>query len=73
MNESRLTKKGRTTVPAKVRKRLGIKSGTRLAWHVLPTGAILVRAKTGSLLELAGMPKPSKGRHVAVEKTNAWR
>lgn len=54
MAESRLTTRGRTTVPAEVRKALGAKPGTRLAWHVMPDGKVLVRAKSKSLLELAG-------------------
>ena len=73
MNESTITEKGQTTVPAEVRKLMGAKAGTRLVWHVLPNGAVLVRAKTKSILELAGMLKPPKGKHVAIEDMNAWR
>ncbi|MFL9905672.1 AbrB/MazE/SpoVT family DNA-binding domain-containing protein [Paraburkholderia sp. RL17-337-BIB-A] len=62
MAESRLTTKGRTTVPAEVRKALGVKPGTRLVWHVMPDGKVLVRAKSSLLLELAGtVESPVKG------------
>lgn len=72
MNESTITEKGQTTVPAEVRKLMGATAGTRLVWHVLPNGAVLVRAKTRSILDLAGMLKPPKGKHVAIEDMNAW-
>ncbi|WP_236001876.1 AbrB/MazE/SpoVT family DNA-binding domain-containing protein [Paraburkholderia elongata] len=41
MAESRLATRGRTTVPAQVRKALGAKPGTRLVWHVMPDGKVL--------------------------------
>lgn len=73
MAESTLTAKGQTTVPAQVREALGCQPGTRLVWHVAPDGSILVRAKTKSLLSLAGSLTAPMGRHVAVEDMNAWR
>ncbi|MBJ9658615.1 type II toxin-antitoxin system PrlF family antitoxin [Burkholderia multivorans] len=72
MAESRLTTRGRTTVPAEVRKALGAKPGTRLVWHVMPEGEVLIRAKSKSLLELAGTAEsPVKG--VTIEDMKAWR
>ncbi|MFM0169143.1 type II toxin-antitoxin system PrlF family antitoxin [Paraburkholderia sediminicola] len=72
MAESRLTTRGRTTVPAVVRKALGMKPGTRLVWHVMPDGEVLVRAKSNSLLELAGtVESPVKG--VTIQDMKAWR
>jgi antitoxin PrlF len=73
MSESTITAKGQTTVPLQVRKRIGATPGTRLVWHVMPDGSLIVRAKTRSVLELAGMLKSPKGRRVAVEDMNAWR
>jgi antitoxin PrlF len=73
MSESTITAKGQTTVPAQVREQLGAGPGTRLVWHVMPDGAVVVRAKTKSILDLAGMLKAPKGKHVAVEDMNAWR
>jgi antitoxin PrlF len=72
MAESRLTTRGRTTVPARVRKALGLTPGTRLVWHVMPEGEVLIRAKSKSLLELAGTAEsPVKG--VTIEDMKAWR
>jgi antitoxin PrlF len=60
-------------VPLQVRNRIGATPGTRLVWHVMPDGSLIVRAKTRSVLELAGTLKAPKGRRVAVEDMNAWR
>lgn len=73
MAESTLTAKGQTTVPLQVRKHIGAAPGTRLVWHVLPGGGLIVRAKTKSILNLAGKLKAPKGGQVAVEDMNAWR
>ena len=71
MIESRIDARGRTTVPAEVRKALDAKPGTQLVWHVMPDGSVLVRAKSTSLLELAGFPKSSGS--VDIEDMNPWR
>ena len=71
--ESTITVKGQTTVPAQVREKLGAAAGTRLVWHVMPDGTVLVRAKTKSILDMAGSVKPAKGKRVPVDAMNAWR
>lgn len=73
MSESTITSKGQTTVPVEIRERVGVRPGSRLVWHVLPNGAVLVRAKTGSVLDLAGSVKAPKGTKVSVADMNAWR
>ena len=73
MTESTITAKGQTTVPLQVRNRIGAAPGTRLVWHVLPDGGLIVRAKTKSILNLAGKLKAPKGSQIAVEDMNAWR
>ena len=73
MPDSTITAKGQTTVPLEIRQRLGAPAGTRLAWHVLPDGGVLVRAKTRSILDLAGSLEAPAGKHVGVEEMNAWR
>ncbi|HWI10114.1 MAG TPA: AbrB/MazE/SpoVT family DNA-binding domain-containing protein [Burkholderiaceae bacterium] len=73
MSESTVTAKGQTTVPAQVRERVGATPGTRLVWHVMPDGSIIVRAKTKSILDLAGSLRAPKGKRVAIEDMNAWR
>jgi hypothetical protein len=44
-----------------------------LVWSVTPDGTIIVRAKTKSILDMAGMLKAPKGKRVAVEEMNPWR
>jgi len=73
MSESTITAKGQTTVPQQVRERIGAGPGTRLVWHVMPDGGVIVRAKTRSVLDLAASLKAPKGKRVAVEAMNAWR
>mgnify|MGYP001009068614 CR=1 FL=1 len=73
MSESTITTKGQTTVPADVRALVDAKPGTKLIWSVTPDGTIIVRPKTKSILDMAGMLKAPKGRRVAVENVNAWR
>ena len=45
-NESTISVKGQTTVPAGIRKRFGCPPGTRLDWHVLDDGRLMVRVMT---------------------------
>ena len=73
MSESTITAKGQTTVPRQVRERLGAGPGTRLVWHVLPDGRLIVRAKTHSLIGLAGSLKSDKRKPVPIEDMNPWR
>jgi antitoxin PrlF len=39
----------------------------------MPDGGLIVRAKTRSILELAGSLKSPKRKRIAVEDMNAWR
>lgn len=73
MSESTITAKGQTTVPRQVREQLGAGPGTRLVWHVLPDGRLIVRAKTHSLLDLAGSLKSPHKKPLPIEAMNAWR
>jgi antitoxin PrlF len=73
MSESTVTIKGQTTVPQPIRDALHTEPGTKLQWHLMPDGTIIVRAKTKSILELAGMLKAPKGKKVRIEGMNAWR
>ena len=55
MAESTITSKGQTTVPADIRALVHGKPGTRQVWSVMPDGTIIVRAKTRSILDMAGI------------------
>ena len=73
MTESTITSKGQTTVPADIRALVNAGPGTRLVWSLAPDGTILVRAKTRSILDLAGQIDAPKGRRVSVADMNPWR
>lgn len=73
MTESTITAKGQTTVPADVRALVHAEPGTRLVWSVMPDGTIIVRAKSKSVMDLAGMLKAPKGKRVTIDGMNAWR
>ncbi len=73
MAESTLTAKGQTTVPADIRAKVQARPGTRLVWSVMPDGTIIVRAKTGALLDMAGMLNAPEGRAVSLDEMNPWR
>lgn len=73
MSESTITAKGQTTVPLQVREEVGAVPGTRLVWHVMPDGSVIVRAKTKSVLDMAGKLKAPKGKRVPIADMNPWR
>ena len=71
MTESTITLKGQTTVPADIRAFIDAKPGTRLVWSPMPDGTVIVRAKTKSILEMAGSLKVAK--KVSLADMNPWR
>ena len=73
MAESTITAKGQTTVPADIRAVMHAKPGTRLVWSAMPDGTIIVRAKTQTLRDMAGMLKAPKGKRATIEDMNPWR
>ncbi|MDO5289653.1 MAG: type II toxin-antitoxin system PrlF family antitoxin [Pseudomonadota bacterium] len=72
MQESTLTQKGQTTVPQPVRDALHVQPGARLCWHLMPDGAVIVRAKSRSILDMAGMLRAPAGKKTRVADMNAW-
>ena len=65
-----LTRKGRTTIPKKIRKNLGLKPGAKLHFNLMPDGTIRVRAKADTLKDLAGILQRAGTRTATVEETN---
>ena len=54
MIDATVTSKGQTTIPKEIRDQLGIKAGDRITFTLMPDGTMIVRAKTRSILDLAG-------------------
>jgi antitoxin PrlF len=71
--ESTITAKGQTTVPADIRALMQAQPGTRLVWSAMPDGTVIVRAKTKSILDMAGMLEAPKGKRVRIDAMNPWR
>ncbi|XOV83674.1 MAG: AbrB/MazE/SpoVT family DNA-binding domain-containing protein [bacterium] len=65
MAEAAVTSKGQITIPADVRKAMGLKNKDRVVFTVLPDGTTIMRAKTKSITELEGILK-NPGRKVTV-------
>jgi AbrB family looped-hinge helix DNA binding protein len=73
MIQSTVTAKGQTTVPAEIRALVDAKPGTRLVWSAMPDGTLIVRVKSKSILDMAGMLKAPKGKRVGIDEMNPWR
>jgi antitoxin PrlF len=62
MSEAAMTSKGQITIPADIRKALGLVAGERVVFTRLEDGSTVIRPKTRSLGEVKGLLKTSKGR-----------
>ena len=56
-----LTSKGQTTIPKEIRDSLGMKPGDRMTFTLMPDGTVVMRVKTKSLIDRAGVLQ-KKGR-----------
>jgi antitoxin PrlF len=57
MSEATMTSKGQITIPADIRKALGLQAGERVVFTRLIDGTTVLRAKTRSIMDLQGMLK----------------
>jgi AbrB family looped-hinge helix DNA binding protein len=73
MADSTLTSKGQTTIPQEIREAVGIQTGTKLSWHIVPDGTLIVRAKTNSIQSLEGSIKLPKGKQISIQEMNPWK
>ena len=69
MISSKITSKGRITIPVEVRKRLGLKPGTRVWFIENENGEYTLKVKTGSIMNLRGIFKWT-GKPVSIEEMN---
>ena len=66
--DSTLTSKGQTTIPKDIRDSLGMKSGDRMTFTMLPDGTVLMRVKNKSVMSLAGSLRRKGQKPVPVEQ-----
>lgn len=75
MSEATVTTKGQITIPADIRRALGVAAGERVVFTELDDGTVVMRAKTRSIQDLKGMLKGARKKRgkVAVEDMNIGR
>jgi antitoxin PrlF len=61
MSESTVTTKGQVTIPANIRKAMGLEAQDRVVFTALQDGTVVMRAKTRSMMDLKGLLKQPKG------------
>ena len=54
-NDATLTSKGQTTIPKAIRDSLSMKTGDRMTFTLMPDATVVMRVKTKSVTELAGV------------------
>jgi AbrB family looped-hinge helix DNA binding protein len=54
-NDATLTSKGQTTIPKEIRDSLSLKAGDRMTFTLMPDASVLMRVKSKSVTELAGV------------------
>jgi antitoxin PrlF len=75
MSEATITSKGQVTIPAEIRKAMGLTAGERVIFTQLDDGTTVFRAKTRSIMELRGILKHARGRkrRVSIKDMNIGR
>ncbi|MBA4109658.1 MAG: AbrB family transcriptional regulator [Leptothrix sp. (in: Bacteria)] len=71
MSESTVTSKGQITIPADIRKAMGLSTQDRVVFTPLQDGTVVMRAKTRSMADLKGLLKRPRGStKVAIDDMN---
>jgi AbrB family looped-hinge helix DNA binding protein len=69
MISSKVNSKGQITIPAEVRKKLGLKPGTRVWFFESENGEYTLKVKTGSIIDLEGCVRYD-GPPITIEEMN---
>jgi AbrB family looped-hinge helix DNA binding protein len=69
MTTAAVTTKGQITIPIEVRVKLGIKPGDRVLFLENEKGEVVLKPKTGSLMDVRGMLKWT-GKPATIEEMN---
>jgi AbrB family looped-hinge helix DNA binding protein len=74
MSDATVTSKGQITIPADIRRSMGLSAGERVVFTRLDDGTTVMRAKTRSILELKGLLKPAPNSVlVTIDEMNIGR
>lgn len=66
--DATLTSKGQTTIPKEIRDELGMKPGDRMTFTLMPDGTVVMRVKSKSITDLAGMLHKKGRKPIPVEQ-----
>ena len=66
--DATLTSKGQTTIPKEIRDSLGMKPGDRMTFTLMPDSTVVIRVKSKSVTELAGMLHKKGRKPVPIEQ-----
>ena len=66
--DATLTSKGQTTIPKEIRDGLGMKSGDRMTFTLMPDATVVMRLKNKSITDLAGILHKKGRKPVPVEQ-----
>ncbi|MDR3483119.1 MAG: type II toxin-antitoxin system PrlF family antitoxin [Burkholderiaceae bacterium] len=66
--DATLTSKGQTTIPKEIRDSLSMKTGDRMTFTLMPDSTVVMRVKTKSVTELAGVLHKKGRKPVPVEQ-----
>lgn len=69
MQTLRITAKGQITIPAELRKRLGIRAGTRVNWIEEQGRLVLIPMTARGIKEIMGFLKPKPGEPSVFEES----
>ena len=67
-NDATLTSKGQTTIPKAIRDSLAMKAGDRMSFTLMPDGTVVMRVKSRSVTELAGVLHKKGRKPVPLEQ-----
>ena len=66
--DATLTTKGQTTIPKEIRDSLGLKAGDRMTFTLMTDGTVVMRAKSKSVMDLAGVLRKKGRKPVAITR-----
>ena len=66
--DATLTTKGQTTIPKEIRDSLGLKAGDRMTFTLMIDGTVVMRVKSKSVMDLAGVLRKKGRKPVAITR-----
>jgi antitoxin PrlF len=65
--DATLTSKGQTTIPKPIRDSLGMKTGDKITFTLMPDGVVVMRVKNKRVADLAGLLHKKGRKPVPIE------